>query len=76
MDFTISHYLCLFPVGEEIARPRRSTPTPTLTPGPGPDTPRLASSECTDACGRVLNAALLLIFLFRFPAVNGYQITP
>ncbi|KAL1279844.1 hypothetical protein QQF64_014444, partial [Cirrhinus molitorella] len=25
---------------EEIARPRRSTPTPTTTPGPGSDTPR------------------------------------
>ncbi|KTG02706.1 hypothetical protein cypCar_00020191, partial [Cyprinus carpio] len=25
---------------EEIARPRRSTPTPTTTPGPGSDPPR------------------------------------
>ncbi|XP_055058910.2 SH3-containing GRB2-like protein 3-interacting protein 1 isoform X1 [Misgurnus anguillicaudatus] len=29
---------------EEIARPRRSTPTPTTTPGPGSDTPREHSS--------------------------------
>ncbi|XP_053352718.1 SH3-containing GRB2-like protein 3-interacting protein 1 [Clarias gariepinus] len=30
---------------EEIARPRRSTPTPTLTPGPGPDTPNKRLSD-------------------------------
>ncbi|XP_057188877.1 SH3-containing GRB2-like protein 3-interacting protein 1 isoform X2 [Triplophysa rosa] len=29
---------------EDIARPRRSTPTPTTTPGPGSDTPRENSS--------------------------------
>ncbi|XP_062848973.1 SH3-containing GRB2-like protein 3-interacting protein 1 [Trichomycterus rosablanca] len=30
---------------EEIARPRRSTPTPTLTPVPGPETPSKRSSD-------------------------------
>ncbi|KAI5612539.1 SH3-containing GRB2-like protein 3-interacting protein 1 isoform X3 [Silurus asotus] len=35
--------------GEEIARPRRSTPTPTLTPGPGPDTPSKRLSDNASA---------------------------
>ncbi|XP_060783860.1 SH3-containing GRB2-like protein 3-interacting protein 1 [Neoarius graeffei] len=34
---------------EEIARPRRSTPTPTLTPGPGPDTPSKRLSDNASA---------------------------
>ncbi|MCJ8731883.1 hypothetical protein PDJAM_G00205130 [Pangasius djambal] len=34
---------------EEIARPRRSTPTPTLTPGPGPDTPSKRFSDNASA---------------------------